>query len=85
MGAVHAYTHVCTCVCTRVCTRACTHACTHACTQAFKKDGCQLVMWNNETNEVTCRCTHLTDFALYSQIEAIKTNIEYICLHTCLL
>jgi len=44
--------------------------------QAFKKDGCQLVMWNNETNEVTCRCTHLTDFALYSQIEAIKTNIE---------
>jgi hypothetical protein len=43
--------------------------------QQLKKDGCHLVMWNNETNMVTCRCSHLTDFALFAQVQRIQANV----------
>ena len=35
----------------------------------LRTEGCSRTEWNTTTNKVTCRCTHLTDFALYNQIK----------------
>ena len=43
--------------------------------QQFRTEGCKRIGWNSSTNEVTCRCTHLTDFALYNQIKQNEDNM----------
>jgi len=46
-----------------------------AATESFKSDGCTLVSQEG-SDEVTCRCTHLTDFALWIKLKTEAAAIS---------